>query len=169
MVTSAIEYRLFLDALHRQQLHHPLARAITKQKKKYKISKCFLTSKQGLLVRFLTSKYWTYLVSCGFPRSFTSTHIIAAILRNIKILSLWLFNLTLSHPEALHWWVKLSGIRRSKITKGTVWASLGEERLILSLLDQAVVLLCLMPEDVTCQGWERVKEHLPTQRLSLEK
>ena len=38
--------------------------------------------------------------------------------------------LTLSHPEALHWQVKSSGIRQSKITKGMVLAGLGEERLI---------------------------------------
>ena len=40
-----------------------------------------------------------------------------------------LFWLTLSHPEALHWQVKSSGIRQSKITKGTILASLGQERL----------------------------------------
>ena len=33
--------------------------------------------------------------------------------------------LTLSHPEALLWRVKLSGIRQSNITKGTVLAGLG--------------------------------------------
>ena len=38
--------------------------------------------------------------------------------------------LTLSHPEALHRRVKSSGIRQSKVTKGTVLAGLGEERLI---------------------------------------
>ena len=37
--------------------------------------------------------------------------------------------LTLSHPEALHWQIKSSGIRQSKVTKGTVLAGLGEERL----------------------------------------
>ena len=36
---------------------------------------------------------------------------------------------TLSHPEALHWRVKSSGVRHSKIRKGTVLVSLGEERL----------------------------------------
>ena len=40
----------------------------------------------------------------------------------LELLSL----LTLSHPEALHWWVKSSGVRQSKITKGTVLASLGK-------------------------------------------
>ena len=38
--------------------------------------------------------------------------------------------LTLSHPEALPWRVKSFGVRHSKITKGTVLAGLGEERLI---------------------------------------
>ena len=37
--------------------------------------------------------------------------------------------LTLSHPEVLPWQVKSSGIRHSKITKGTVLASLGEKGL----------------------------------------
>ena len=38
-------------------------------------------------------------------------------------------SLTLSHPEALHWRVKSSGVRQSKTTKETVLAGLGEERL----------------------------------------
>ena len=38
-------------------------------------------------------------------------------------------NLILSHPEAHPWWVKLSDVRQSKITKGTVLAGLGEKRL----------------------------------------
>ena len=37
--------------------------------------------------------------------------------------------LTLSHPEALHWRVKSSGIRQSKITKVVVLAGLGNKRL----------------------------------------
>ena len=37
--------------------------------------------------------------------------------------------LTLSHPEALPWWVKSSGVRQSKVTKGTVLAGLREKRL----------------------------------------
>ena len=36
--------------------------------------------------------------------------------------------LTISHPEALPWWVNLSGVKQSKITKGTVLAGLGEEK-----------------------------------------
>ena len=42
--------------------------------------------------------------------------------------------LTLSHPEALHWRVKSSAVRQSKITKGTVLAGLGEERLTNCIL-----------------------------------
>ena len=38
-------------------------------------------------------------------------------------------HLTLSHPEDLPWRVKSSGVRQSKITKGTVLAGLGEKRL----------------------------------------
>ena len=35
--------------------------------------------------------------------------------------------LTLSHPEAHPWWVKSSGIRQSKITKGPVWERKGNQ------------------------------------------
>ena len=42
--------------------------------------------------------------------------------------------LTLSHPEALPWRVKSYSVRQSKITKGTVLASLGEKGLIWYLL-----------------------------------
>ena len=35
--------------------------------------------------------------------------------------------LTLPHPEALHWRVKSSGVRQSEITKVSVLAGLGEE------------------------------------------
>ena len=38
-------------------------------------------------------------------------------------------SLTLSHPEAPPWWVKSSDVRQSKITRGTILASLGEKRL----------------------------------------
>ena len=44
---------------------------------------------------------------------------------------------TLSHPEALHWRVKSSDVRQSTITKGTVLAGLGEERLIH--VDQVII------------------------------
>ena len=39
------------------------------------------------------------------------------------------YNLTLSHPEALPWEVKSYSVRQSKLTKGTVLASLGEKGL----------------------------------------
>ena len=38
--------------------------------------------------------------------------------------------LTLSHPKALCWGVKPSGVRQSKITKGTVLADLGGKGLM---------------------------------------
>ena len=37
--------------------------------------------------------------------------------------------LTLSHPEALPWWVKSYSVRQSKLTKGPVLAGLGEKGL----------------------------------------
>ena len=43
--------------------------------------------------------------------------------------------LTLSHLEALHWWVKLSGVRQSKITKCPLLVALGRKGLMLSLLE----------------------------------
>ena len=83
--------------------------------------------------------------------------------------------LTLSHPEALPWRVKSSHVRQSKITKGTVLAGLGEERLTgpncpslflnpfsprPAKTSPFVILLCLTPEDFARQGrapgWERV-------------
>ena len=40
--------------------------------------------------------------------------------KNIKSISLS-YSLTLSHPEALLWWVKSSGVRQSKIIKCCFW------------------------------------------------
>ena len=62
-----------------------------------------------------TSQKWSH--HC---RIMSSTYVL-----NLTIYQI--LNLTLSHPESLHWWVKSSGVRQSKITKGMVLAGLGED------------------------------------------
>ena len=54
--------------------------------------------------------------------------------------------LTLSHPEALPWQVKSSGVRQSKITKGAVLANLGGklERIKLKYTQKS------MPTSIAC-------------------
>ena len=43
--------------------------------------------------------------------------------------------LTLSHPDARPWWVKSSGVRQSKITKGTDLAGVGLKGLKKEIVD----------------------------------
>ena len=52
--------------------------------------------------------------------------------------------LVLSHPEALPWRVKSSGVRQSKITKGTVLAGLGGKGLISGRCPLCVVIVVLL-------------------------
>ena len=74
-----------------------------------------------------------YPARCGI-RCTPSTNEYRMWVTSRNILS-WIQYLTLSHPEALHWWVKLSGVRQSKITKCPLLVALGRKGLMLSLLE----------------------------------